>query len=259
MGTSRSKKLARHEQDEYTRKALLGDHIPEDNHDYRVNRLTFTIYVGGDPDSKDDDGDDPGVDHKMADRFEINLGMLSAIDTTRPILATMAGDGGHWDEGMQMFGAILTCPNPVTVFAVKGAWSMASIIPLAADRFVIRPPAQYMFHMGSWGFYGTEQEAETANTQRKRVNERMFMIYIARLKSQGMHKDWDEKQIREMLDEKIKKHVDVWLSADEAKQWGFADDVFDGNWDALRATKQNVERRKLMMTTLRKKIKLPIF
>ena len=85
------------------------------------------------------------------------------------------------------------------------------------------------------------------------------MIYMDGEKSKGMKKDWDEKQIREMLDEKIKKHVDVWLSADEAKQWGFADDVFDGNWDALRATKQNVERRKLMMTTLRKKIKLPIF
>jgi|SRR3989344_3106607 len=259
MTVRKSKKVARQQEDEHTRKALMGDFFPEDVHSYRVDRHTFTIYVGGDPSSQSDDNDEPGVDYKMADRFENNLGILSAIDPVRPILVKLASDGGNWEEGMQMFGAILTCQNPVTILAAKSARSMTSLILLAADKSLIRPPAQYMFHMGKWSYSGTEQEANTANVQRQRDNERMFLIYIARLKSQGAFKDWEESQIRAMLKDKIKGQIDVWLPADEAKRWGFCDDVFEGNWDTLRAKVKNTERRKLMMATLRKKIKKPIF
>jgi ATP-dependent protease ClpP protease subunit len=252
---SKAARLALEEQ-EKVRKALLGEHFPEDVHSYRVDRHNFIIYIGGDPSASIEEGTEPGVEFNMADRFERNLDMLSNINSERPILVSMASCGGYWDEGMQMFSAILTCPNPVTVLGTKWCRSMTSVIPLAADRFVIRPLAQYMFHQGTYGFYGTEQEASTEDSQRRIGIERMYRIYVARLKMQGAYKDMSEQRIYDMLMGQTKDHVDVWLSADEARRWGFVDDLFLGNWKTLRATKVNEERRKTMFSVLREKLRV---
>src|SRR6478736_2483330 len=97
-------------------KSLTGDFVLEDVHLYRVNRHTFTVYVGGDPEAQPGaEGDEPGVEYLMADRIEINLSILSAFDSARPILFHSSTCGGDWYSGMQMFSAILTCPNPVTL------------------------------------------------------------------------------------------------------------------------------------------------
>jgi ATP-dependent Clp protease protease subunit len=170
----------------------------------------------------------------------------------------MASCGGNWTEGMQMYGAILACPNPVTVFATKWARSMTSIIPLAADRFVIRPPAEYMIHRGQSGFYGLDQEADTFDIERRKATERMIRIYVARLKEQGMHRLWSPTRIRSLIESRFEKETDVWFSADEAKQWGFVDDVFDGDHDSLRARKRNRERRARMLAVLREPIKVSV-
>ncbi|MBI3572462.1 ATP-dependent Clp protease proteolytic subunit [Candidatus Kaiserbacteria bacterium] len=242
-------------------KALGGDFIPEDVHDYRIERPSFTIYLGGDPKVFPPDDyalDEPGVEHNMADRFEMNMSILSGIDPDRPILVKMSTCGGHWVEGMKMFGAILTCPNPVTVLATKWARSMTSIIPLAADRFLIRPPAQYMYHRGTYGFYGLDQEADTEDVQRRKCYEMMLRIYVARLKEQGKFSRWPEHKIRAMLEEGIRKDIDVWLEADEAKHWGFADAVFDGNLRTLRAKHKNQPRRERMLAVLRKPIRVEV-
>ena len=215
------------------------------------------IYVGGDPRISQEESE-PGVEYNMADRFEMNLGILSNLDPNRPILITMASCGGNWDEGMQMFGAILHAPNPITVMATKWARSMTSIIPLAADRFVIRPPAKYMYHRGTYEFSGIDQEVETEDYERRKMNETMRRIYIARLKEQGAFKDRSETEIRNILEDSIKENIDVWLSADEAKRWGFVDDVFDGNMATLRAEKKNINRRAHMISVIRKPIKITV-
>ena len=61
-----------------------------------------------------------------------------------------------------------------------------------------------------------------------------------------------------MLQRQMEKKVDVWLSTDEAKQWGFADDVFDGDWDKLRATKLNNEHRQRMLEAIRTPINVKV-
>lgn len=243
-------------------KKLLADFLPEDVHSYRINRTDFSVYLGGDPhdegDNAEDRGFEPGVTHHMADRFEMNLSILSGISHTRPILVRMASCGGNWDEGMQIFGAIATCPNPVTVLATKWARSMTSIIPLAADRFLIRPPAQYMIHQGTYGFDGLEAEADTADIERRKSMEVMKRLYIARLREQGQFTQWSERKIRTMLEESFEKHIDVWLSADEAVQWGFADGVYTGDSKNIRATKKNLQRRQTMIDVLRRPVKVDI-
>lgn len=242
-------------------KGLRGDFVLEDIQLYRVDRHTFTIYVGGEPTeilAENPRSEEPGVEHNMADRFELNLGILSGIDPDRPILIKQSSCGGDWEEGMKMFSAILTCSNPITVLATKFARSMTSLIPLAADKFVIRPPAQYMFHHGTYRFEGLTQEAETDFIELIKTREMMLRIYLTRLREQGKFKRWSTYRIREMLQRQMEKKVNVWLSTDEAKQWGFADDVFDGDWNKLRVTKQNHEHRQRMLEAIRLPINVQV-
>lgn len=244
------------------KRKLLGDYMLEDVHHFRINRHTFTIYITGDPTHgethSDFDYGEPGVEYMMANRFEMNLNILSGIDPRRPILIVMASCGGDFEAGMQMFAAILACPNPVTILAVKWARSMTSIIPLAGDRFVIRPPAKFMYHHGTYGFGGTDQEAATHDVERRRKTELMMRLYVSRMKEQGKFSSWSEERIRKMLDEKLRQHIDVWFIADEAKEWGFADEVFAGNHDTLRAKKKNLARQKKMLEILRRPINVDV-
>ena len=238
-----------------------GDFFLEDIHNYRINREHFTIYIGGDPVHQGNgfnEGLEPGVDYSMADRFELNLDVLSSIDPTKPILINMASCGGYMDAGMQMFSAILTCPNPITVLATKHARSMTSLIPLPADKFVIRPPATYMYHRGSYGIYSLDEEVETEDYERRKSHELMMRIYVSRLKEQGKFSHMQERQIRSMLDNSLRKKINVYLTADEAVEWGFADDVFDGNLDTLRTTTINHERRQALMGVLRKSVTIDV-
>ncbi len=242
--------------DAKTRKALYGDYVLDDIHDHRVNRHTFSIYIGGDPRLEGSDSDachaEPGVEHHMADRLDINLDLLSSIDPTRPILIQVASCGGNWTEGMQMFGAILTCPNPITVLATKWARSMTSLIPLAADRFLLRPPAQYMFHHGTFVYAGLAgEEATTAFEDHKLSRDMMMNIYVARLRAQGEFVDMAKEDIREMLEDKMRRKVDVWLDCDTAVRWGFADGVYVGDVNNLRAPKKNLKRREQMLAAIR--------
>lgn len=237
-------------------KSLTGDFVLEDVHLYRVNRHTFTIYVGGDPlhAAQDSDFSEPGVEYLMADRFEINLSILSGLDPSRPILVHLASCGGDWYSGMQMFAAILTCPNPVTVLATRWARSMTSIIPLAADRFVIRPPARYMIHDGHSAMAGTVKESLTDSDELRKSSEVMLRLYIARLKERGIHKTKSDEELAKLLRGMMDQKSDVWFSADEAKRWGFVDAVFDGNQANLLATSPNQARRKRMMSVLRQPV-----
>lgn len=237
------------------RGALMGDTVLEDVHEYRVNRHTFSVYIGGDPSLYNEYGADscpePGVEYRMADRFDVNLNILSGIDPTRPILVHVASCGGYWTEGMQMFGAILTCPNPVTVLATKWARSMTSLIPLAADKFIIRPPARYMFHHGTVGYNGLSgEEFDTFAEEHSLSRKIMLDIYVARLKSQGAYKNMIPVDIREMLKEKMRRKVDAWLSAKEAVRWGFADGVYTGNASPIRAAEPNLGRRRKMLAAI---------
>lgn len=236
-------------------KSLMGDFVLEDVHLYRINRQTFTIYVGGDPlHTANEDHEEPGVEYLMADRFEMNLSILSGIDSNRPILVHLASCGGDWYAGMQMFAAILMCPNPVTVLATRWARSMTSIIPLAADRFVMRPPARYMIHDGHSVLSGTTKEVLTDAEETRKSSEVMLRLYVARLKERGPHKQKSDEDLTTVLRDMMDRKSDVWFTADEAKRWGFADHVFDGNWSNLLATSTNQARRKRMLSVLRKPV-----
>jgi ATP-dependent protease ClpP protease subunit len=233
------------------RKRLMGDYALDNWHEHRVDRENFIIYVGSDPRQEQQHAGEAGVEHHMADRLELNLNILHHLDDKRPVLIKMGTCGGCWEPGMQMFGAILTASNPITVVGVRHSRSMSSIIPLAADRFLMRPPTEFMYHYGTWGFDGLAgEEAWTAFEQLKKSNDMMLRLYVARLKEQGKMRFKHPAFIRHAIEDNMRRKVDCFLSTDQAVEWGFADGVALGVVD--RITKKNVKRRAAMMAVLRK-------
>lgn len=233
------------------KRRLMGDYALDNWHQHRIDRENFILYVGSDPRQEHNSELEAGVEHHMADRLELNLNILHHLDPKRAVLIQMGTCGGDWDAGMQMFGAILTASNPITVLGTRHCRSMSSLIPLAADRFVMRPPTEYMYHYGTWGYDGHAGEmAWTEFEQLKKCNDMMLRIYVQRLKEQGKHKGWHPAKIRHMLEDSLRRKSDVYLSTDEAIAWGFADGIAAGPIE--RAVKRNMERRRSMMAVLRK-------
>lgn len=227
-----------------------------DLHDRSLDKHTFTVYVSGDHAAKvDEDNNEPGVEFRMADRFERNIAFLSSVSRTRPITAIFASNGGYWEEGMQMFGAILACPNPITVIGTKHCRSMTSIIPLAADRFLLRPPTGYMIHRGSVGICGNSAEVDTAYIEQRKADEIMLRVYAARLRESQPR--MSEQRIKDNLYRKFERHVDVWYDTHEAIEAGFCDGVFTGQRDAA-CKRVNRGRRERMLEAITRPIKVNI-
>lgn len=214
------------------------DHL----HDHGLDTKDFSIYLTGTPisyESGDNDFGEPGVEYQMATTFIKNLGILSCRDAKRPILIHMKTMGGYWEEGMAIYDAICACPNPTTILSYTHARSMSSIILQVADKRVLMPNSYFMFHEGYLELRGTSKGVLTNVEWIKRVlNPTMLSIYTDSLKQKGKFKNLSAQKIRGMLQEHMDKKEDVLLTAKEAVEWGFADEVFgsDGrfDWPSLR-------------------------
>jgi len=192
-------------------------------HEYNVNYTTRDIYLGGIVNNCENEYE-IGVGPEMALQFIRNITALQQA-SDEPILVHMCSVGGDWSYGMAMYDAIKNCPCYVTVLAYAHARSMSSLIPQAADLRVNMPNAFFMLHEGELGFDGTQKGAHSFVEQAKKDMEVMLDVYIAG----GCVPKREE--IRARMDKK----QEWYLTAKEAVELGFMDEVFDGNWENLRA------------------------
>jgi ATP-dependent protease ClpP protease subunit len=207
-------------------------------HDYQIDLRHRELYVTGEATSAEgtDDGGEPGVEFQMASRLIRNLRTLSNRDAS-PILIHMKTSGGYWTEGMAMFDAIAQCPARVTILNYTHARSMSSIILQAADWRVMMPHSYFMFHCGTYGTSGDYRAVMSEVEFTKAVEEpAMLDIYVDALVRAGRERWADMKisQIRQSLKRHMERKNDVYLTAAEAVEWGFADEIFDGDWERLK-------------------------
>jgi ATP-dependent protease ClpP protease subunit len=146
--------------------------------------------------------------------------------------------GGDWSEGMAIYDALKSCPNKIIILVYTHARSMSSLILQAADKRVMMPHAVFMFHEGTLGMSGTVKQFRTEMEQENIRQKQMLDIYIDSIKKQGSMKDKKEETIRKWLIDQMNKKEDVFLSAQQAVELGFADEVFGGNgvydWEGLK-------------------------
>jgi len=208
-------------------------------HDYGLDPEKREIYLFGREEYawRNEELAEPGIEYTIANQFIKNLRVLQSLGDA-PILIHMKTCGGDWVEGMAIYQAILTCPVFCTILNYTHARSMSSIIFLAADYRVMMPYSTYMVHRGTTGFEGTVTQLETEFKQNQIAERQMFDIYIEQMKASPKFANWSDKRIENWLRKKMKDEEEVYFSAEEAVELGFAHSVFgEGgvyDWNALR-------------------------
>ncbi len=176
--------------------------------------------------------DEPGVEYCMASKFIKNLNILMR-KSSDPILIHMKSCGGDWCEGMAIYDTIKACPNRVVILNYMHARSMTSIIFQAADKRVMMPNSTFMFHDGAIGFEGTVKQYLTEADELVKSKDVMLDIYIRAMQERGKMSEKPASQIKRWLVDQMNKKEEVYLSADQAVEYGFADEIFgqSGSYD----------------------------
>lgn len=203
-------------------------------HEKDVDLVSNHIYLFGREEYHDTDTQaEPGVEYMMANRFIRNMNLCMRVNPNTPIVIHMKTCGGMWEEGMAIYDTIKSCPFPVTILNYTHARSMSSLIFQAANKRVMMPHSTFMFHDGTLGIEGTVKQVNSAVEFGKVADKQMVKIYIDTMKHSGKYQKRSRKFIEEWLRTQMDKKEDVYLSAEEAVEYGFADNIFDYNWANL--------------------------
>lgn len=120
--------------------------------------------------------------------------------------------GGSVSDGLAIYNALKAHDGEITVKVMGVAASAASFIAMAGDKIVMPENTFLMVHNPlSWAYGNANEFREVADTLDK-IGSSLVGIYVARTGK-------PEAEIKSLLD------AETWLTANEAKDLGFADEV----------------------------------
>lgn len=199
----------------------------QSNHIYLFGAELYAAGVLGDAD------EEPGIEYVIANRFIRNLNLCMRVNPDKAILIHMKTNGGDWNEGMAIHNAIKACPFPISILNYTHARSMSSLIFQAANKRVMMPDSYFMFHDGSVSIAGTVKQVESYVDFGKASTDRMIDIYTTSMKKQGKMKNRSKKFIKQWIRDQMNLKEEVYMGAQMAVDYGFADEIFDFNWSKL--------------------------
>lgn len=197
-------------------------------HNYGIDLSSREIFLVGEVDAMENCGYEPGVEFIMANTFIRNMRYL-INKSSDPIIIHMKTCGGDWQEGLAIFDTIKTCPAHVTILNYTHARSMSSIILQAADKRIMMPNSHFMYHRGIIGMEGELRTVESHMAFSKNDTKRMLDIYTDAIyrSHRPKWKNKTEAQIGSVLKRQMMQKGDVFLTAEEAIEWGFADEIYE--------------------------------
>jgi len=198
--------------------------ILHDLHEYNINCETREIYLHGYIGSEEDE---PGVDYRMAVRFEKNL-MFLANNSKAPITIHMHTIGGMWHDGMGMFDLIKAVDCETTIIGYAEVSSMSSVVMQAATRRLLMPNTRFMVHYGDMSIESNSVSVKSAVDENEKLNKLMLEIYSDRCSKGTRFKDFSKTRVKKFLDTKMRHKQEWYMSADEAVECGFVDGIFKG-------------------------------
>ena len=168
------------------------------------------------------------VEDTMANLIVAQMLFLESQNPDKPIKLYVNSPGGSVTAGLAIYDTMQFVKTPVHTMVMGQAASMGSFLAQAGEpgkRFVL-PESRTMIHRVSSGTRGTSgsvhvQELEFEDARRhfeesKRLNNRLTELYV---KHNSKGKEFEE------LFETMK--FDTFLSAEEAVENGFADQVIE--------------------------------
>lgn len=203
------------------------DQIIKQLHDYWINPITREIWIHGREFEPDGSGytTEPGVEYGMATRVIKNLHILKHLDKKKPVTIHLHTCGGDWREGLAIYDTIKLMPYKTKIISYTHARSMSSIILQAGDERLMLPNSIFMFHDGTQAIDGEVRTVESEIEFYKYERELMLDIYVEACSGSKKFELVTDAQIRKHFKDLMNKKGDVFLKAEEAVVWGFADGI----------------------------------
>lgn len=200
----------------------------EQVHDKWIDTVNREMWIHGiDMNTDSYDGEEPGVEYMMATKVIKNLYILRKQSETEPIVIHLHTCGGMYEEGMAIYDTIMAMPYWVTIISYTHARSMSSIILQAGDERLLMPNSSFMFHLGTLGMEGEVRTVHSMVDFCKKYDQKMIDIYVQMASHGSKFKGWTEIKIRNKIVREMEKKTDVFLTAEEAIEWGFADSIME--------------------------------
>lgn len=147
---------------------------------------------------------------------------LAEVGRDADITVRINSGGGYTDDGVAIYNALVAHKGKVTVIVDAAAFSSASLIAMAGQERIMRKGALMMIHDPSGGVWGTAKEMESYTQYLQKQADSMASIY-AEVTGE------DSSDIREEMKDEL------WLTAEEAVERGFATAVNDNKTKAVAA------------------------
>lgn len=158
---------------------------------------------------------EPVTDKSAAEAIR-KLWYLELVNPGQPIVFVINSPGGSVDAGFAVWDQIKMLTSPVTTVVTGLAASMGSVLSLCASpgRRFATPHARIMIHQPSIGGPITGQATDLDIHAREilKTKKRIIDVY---LEATG--------QSREVIEKAIDR--DMWMTADEAKDFGLLDGI----------------------------------
>src|SRR5690349_16448249 len=157
------------------------------------------------------------VNDQVGNRICAQLLLLAAEDDERDINLYINSPGGSVSAGMAIYDTMQFVKNDVVTIAMGMAASMGQLLLCAGakgKRYAL-PHARIMMHQPSGGIGGTAADI-AIQAEQMLYTKRMFQERVA------FHTGQNQEQIEADSDR------DRWFTAQEAKDYGFIDQVITG-------------------------------
>ena len=147
--------------------------------------------------------------------------LLTAEDPEKDIWLYINSPGGSISAGMAIFDTMNWIPNDVATVAMGMAASMGQFLLSAGTpgKRYATPHARVMMHQPSGGIGGTASDIKIQAEQLVYIKRQMAEL-IAQYTGQTVEQITADSE------------RDRWFSAEEAKEYGFVDHVFESSTDA---------------------------
>lgn len=132
----------------------------------------------------------------------------------KSIRVNVNSPGGDVFDGLAIYNLLKNHAAEVTVHVLGMAASAASFIVCAGDRVLMPANAYLMTHDVRGGCYGTSEELKVMGGLIEKVTDSIASIYVAK-------SGRDKKECLKMM------KGNHWMSAAEALEFGFCDEVLD--------------------------------
>lgn len=161
----------------------------------------------------------PIEDH-MATLIVAQLLFLESENPKKEIAMYINSPGGVVTAGLGIYDTMQYIRSPVSTSCIGMAASMGSLLLAGGEKGMrsATPNARIMVHQPSGGFRGQASDIERHAEDIVKLKRRLYEIYVK-------HTGQSYEEVEKKLDR------DTFMSADEARDWGHIDHVFEKRAD----------------------------